>query len=167
MCCSSSGQVMTPGVSSGFTYSGQTLHIPPGASTSLHISVHTPANLFCTCIRLLRSALMHDDSEETTFCARAGCRSSSRADACFRQAFNVSWPQATKLSMCCNSSGQVMTPGVSSGFTKLGQVLHIPAGASTSLHMSVHTPASLFCTCIRLLKSALMHDCSEDTTFCA
>merc|ERR1719277_2524997 len=151
MCCSSSGQVMTPGVSSGFTYSGHVLHIASGASTSLHMSTHTLASLFCTCIRLLKSALMHDCSEEASFCASAGCRSSSRADACFRQAFNVSWPQSTKLSMCCNSSGQVITPGVSSGFTKSEQVLHIPAGAFTSLHMSVQTPASLFCTCIRLL----------------
>merc|ERR1719284_1738261 len=56
----------------------------------------------------------------------------------------MSWPQYDRLSMCSRSSSHVITPGVESGATKSGQPEHF-GYAPTSLHMSSHTPASLFC----------------------
>merc|ERR1719272_2608890 len=140
MCSSNSGQVMTPGVESGATKSG---HVHLGkAPTSLHMSTQTPASLFCTCTRWARSSPMQDFS----LCA------AWTKEACFVQAFNSPCPHSDKLSMCSSSSGQVMTPGVESGATKSGQV-HL-GNAPTSLHMSTQTPASLFCSCARCLKSS-------------
>merc|ERR1719252_358564 len=64
-------------------------------------------------------------------------------------------PHSDKLSMCSRSSGQVITPGVASGATKSGQV-HL-GKAPTSLHMSTHTPAILFCNFMRFLRSSETH----------
>merc|ERR1719408_1038294 len=138
MCSRSSSQVITPGVASGATNLGHCVHLGY-APTSLHMSSHTPASLFCTCIRCSRSVptLLSDFW---------------RADACFFQLFSLPWPQATKLSMCSNSSSHVITPGVESGATNFGHCVHF-GYAPTSLHMSSHTPASLFCTCARRSKS--------------
>merc|ERR1719408_884701 len=58
MCSSSSGHVMTPGVASGATKSGQ-VHLG-NAPTSLHMSTQTPASLFCNAARCLMSSLTQD-----------------------------------------------------------------------------------------------------------
>merc|ERR1719301_364661 len=79
--------------------------------------------------------------------------------ACFPHAFSWSWPQSAKLSMCVSSSSQVITPGVGSGGTKLGQAAHF-GYAPTSLHMSSQRPASLFCTLTRFLRSDAAQDSS-------
>merc|ERR1719389_1163099 len=79
--------------------------------------------------------------------------------ACFAHAFSWSWPQSARLSMCVSSSSQVITPGVGSGGTKLGQAAHF-GYAPTSLHMSSQRPASLFCNWARCFKSSDAHACS-------
>merc|ERR1719345_350363 len=133
---------MTPGVESGATKSGQ-VHLGK-APTSLHMSTQTPASLFCTCVRCFTSSVRHASS----VCAPC------TKDACCDQALISPWPHSDKLSMCSSSSGQVITPGVESGATKSG---HVHLGkAPTSLHMSTHTPASLFCTCARRARSSPM-----------
>merc|ERR1719161_1664764 len=144
MCSRSSGQVITPGVASGATKSGQ-VHLGK-APTSLHISTHTPASLFCNCMRCFRS------SSRQAFCFWVSCAPIWSADACEVHALISPCPHSDKLSMCSRSSGQVITPGVESGATKSGQV-HL-GNAPTSLHISTHTPASLFCSCIRRLRSS-------------
>merc|ERR1719265_1648743 len=65
---------------------------------------------------------------------------------------DLACPHSDRLSMCSRSSSQVMTPGVASGATKLGQV-HL-GKAPTSLHMSTQTPAILFWSLARCLASA-------------
>merc|ERR1719301_510488 len=85
------------------------------------------------------------------------------ADACFLHALSSSWPQSTRLSMCSRSSSQVITPGVGSGGTKPaqpGQLGYEP----TSLHISSHRPASLFCNCARRFRSEASHDLSAAFT---
>merc|ERR1719424_890821 len=143
MCSSSSGQVITPGVESGATKSG---HVHLGkAPTSLHMSTHTPASLFCTCARCLKSSERHASS----VCAPC------TKDACCAQALSSPWPHSERLSMCSRSSGQVITPGVESGATKSG---HVHFGkAPTSLHMSTQTPASLFWSSARFFTSWARH----------
>merc|ERR1719408_703216 len=84
--------------------------------------------------------------------------------ACLPQALSSSFPQSAKLSMCVRSSSQVITPGVGSGGTKLGQAAHF-GYAPTSLHISSHRPASLFCTRTRFFRSAAEQDCSPCTSF--
>merc|ERR1719235_923458 len=79
--------------------------------------------------------------------------------ACFLQALTSSSPQSAKLSMCVSNSSQVITPGVGSGGTKFGQAAHF-GYAPTSLHMSSQRPASLFCTLMRIFKSAAEQDSS-------
>merc|ERR1719235_1435936 len=79
--------------------------------------------------------------------------------ACFPHALSSSLPQADKLSMCVSSSSQVITPGVGSGGTKLGQAAHF-GYAPTSLHMSSQRSASLFCSCARCFKSSAKQACS-------
>merc|ERR1719388_34538 len=74
------------------------------------------------------------------------------ADACFLQDLSWSWPQSTRLSMCSRSSSHVMTPGVESGGTNPSHCAQL-GYAPTSLHMSSHIPASLFCTRVRILRS--------------
>merc|ERR1740138_562366 len=58
MCSRSSGQVITPGVASGATKSGQ-VHLGK-APTSLHMSTQTPASLFCRATRCFKSSDKHD-----------------------------------------------------------------------------------------------------------
>jgi len=154
MCSSNSGQVMTPGVESGATKSGQ-VHLGK-APTSLHMSTHTPASLFCNCARCFKS------SARQAFSLWESCTK----DAWDLQPLIWPWPHSDKLSMCSSNSGQVITPGVESGATKSGQV-HL-GKAPTSLHMSTHTPASLFCNCMRFFKSSarqafsLCESCTKD-----
>merc|ERR1719217_1891387 len=88
-----------------------------------------------------------DKGEEPHFCS---------ADACFLQDLSWSWPQSTRLSICSRSSSQVMTPGVESGGTNPSHCAQL-GYAPTSLHMSSHIPASLFCTCVRILRSVATH----------
>merc|ERR1719183_2466267 len=58
MCSRRSGQVITPGVESGATKSGQ-VHLG-NAPTSLHISTQTPASLFCSAALCCTSSCKHD-----------------------------------------------------------------------------------------------------------
>merc|ERR1719453_1751407 len=83
-----------------------------------------------------------------------------KADACFLQDFNWSWPQSTRLSMCSRSSSQVMTPGVESGGTNPSHWAQL-GYAPTSLHMSSHIPASLLCSAARFLRSMATHALSS------
>merc|ERR1719478_493245 len=122
MCSNNSSHVITPGVASGATNLGHCVHFGY-APTSLHMSSQTPASLFCTCMRRCMSDIVD-------VC---------RADACLCQPFNWPAPHSTKLSICCKSSSQVITPGVASGATNLGHCVHF-GYAPTSLHMSSHTP---------------------------
>merc|ERR1719388_616303 len=118
MCSSSSSQVITPGVESGATKFGQPEHFGY-APTSLHMSSQTPASLFCTWARCWASSAAH---------ALLSCAWDATAfwssEACLRQPLSRSRPQSTRLSMCSSSSSQVITPGVESGGTKLGQPEH-------------------------------------------
>jgi len=158
MWTSNSSQVMTPGVESGATNLGHCEHLGK-APTSLHMSSQMLANLFCTCIRWVKSAAAHDCWVDELFWV-------CNADACCLQLFNLSWPQATKLSMCVSNSSQVMTPGVESGATNLGHCAHL-GKAPTSLHISSQMPASLFWNAMRCFNSSAMQAFSVTVLFCA
>merc|ERR1719407_445103 len=160
MCSSSSSQVITPGVASGATKPG---HVHFGyAPTSLHISSQTPASLFCTRKRCFRSSAAQAWLPWKAFTLRDTAFFWS-ADACLVHALIESWPQYTRLSICSSSSSQVITPGVGSGATKPG---HVHFGyAPTSLHISSQTPASLFWSWARRLRSSVVHACSSWTVF--
>merc|ERR1719316_2560482 len=74
MCSSNSDQVMTPGVESGGTKSGQ-VHFGK-APTSLHMSTQTPASLFCRAARCIKSSFKHDCPFFTSSTAEADCTAS-------------------------------------------------------------------------------------------
>merc|ERR1719253_842790 len=145
MCVKSSSQVITPGVASGGTNAGHCEHFGK-APTSLHMSSQTLASLFCTCARRLRSAATHACLSLSVW--------SADAPAVLVHALSSLWPQLDKLSMWVKSSSQVITPGVASGGTNAGHCEHF-GYAPTSLHMSSHTLASLFCTCARRFNSCV------------
>merc|ERR1719382_955655 len=126
MYVSSSSHVVTPGVESGATKSGQE-HFGY-APTSLHMVSQTPAILFCTFARcsisVARQAFSFA-SAEIRACkldkAMEGFIAFCNTDAVLPHFLSISWPQAERLLMCSRSSSHVITPGVASGGTKAGQ----------------------------------------------
>merc|ERR1719424_1931542 len=81
MCSSNSGQVMTPGVESGATKSGQ-VHLGK-APTSLHMSTQTPASLFWRFTRFFTSSVAHAEVLPTSLAdAEANKRHATAALNC-------------------------------------------------------------------------------------
>merc|ERR1719145_261655 len=130
----SSSQVITPGVESGSTKSGQ-VHCGY-ACTSLHMDSQMPASLFCSWTRRAKSCEAHAFSPCFTLSAPV----TWSCDACLCQPLMLSRPQSASWSMYDRSSSHVITPGVESGSTKPGQE-HC-GYAFTSLHMFSQMPAS-------------------------
>merc|ERR1719261_664743 len=120
MCSRSSSHVITPGVASGCTKLGQLqFGYDP---TFLHMSSQASASLFCSCARRFKSSVAHACAFSVLLAFSTACSPFCKADACCLHAFSSSAPQLDKLSMCSRSSSHVITPGVESGCTKLGQL---------------------------------------------
>merc|ERR1719276_317123 len=77
------------------------------------MSSQIEANLFCTCMRCCKSAARHACSLVVLFAVtdKTTCLPLCNADACLCQPLMVALPHSARLSMCDNSSSQVVTPG--------------------------------------------------------